>query len=223
MMKRGSGNAVHDRVQQHFGEVGREARRMERRFPGWVSRDELVSWGGMGLFEAARRFRPERGVPFVQYARHRVRGAMLDGMRETSGGSQSLWRARRQESEASTAALTAHAERLAGARTSGWLAETGSDEWGEPIALTNEPDPEARASGRELEGAVEEAVRALPDAEATLIRRHVLADAPLAEVAVELGVSQPRAHQIRARALRRLAPRLRGLSTPEAGVNLAAG
>ncbi len=196
---------------------------MERRFPGWVSRDELVSWGGMGLFEAARRFRPERGVPFVQYARHRVRGAMLDGMRETSGGSQSLWRARRQESEASTAALTAHAERLAGARTSGWLAETGSDEWGEPIALTNEPDPEARASGRELEGAVEEAVRALPDAEATLIRRHVLADAPLAEVAVELGVSQPRAHQIRARALRRLAPRLRGLSTPEAGVNLAAG
>ncbi|MCP3982836.1 MAG: sigma-70 family RNA polymerase sigma factor [bacterium] len=218
MMKRGSGNEVHDRVQKHFGEISREARRMERRFPGWVSRDELESWGGMGLFEAARRFRPERGVPFVQYARHRVRGAMLDGMRETSWGPQSLWRARRQESEASTATLRAHAERLAGARTNGWLAEIGSDELGEPIALTSEPDPEARASGRELAGAVEKAVSSLPQAEATLIRSHVLADESLAEVAVKLGVSQPRAHQIRARALRRLAPRLRGLAAPETGV-----
>lgn len=223
MMERGSTDAVHHRVQTHFAEVVHEARRMERRFPGWVSRDELVSWGGMGLFEAARRFRPERGVPFAQFARHRVRGAMLDGMRETSAGPQSLWRARRQEGDVAAAAMNTHAERLAGARTNGWLAEIGSDEWGEPIALDGEPDPEACASGRELAGAVEEAVMTLPEAEATLIRRHVLADESLADVALELGVSQPRAHQIRARALRRLAPRLRGLSMPEGGADLAAG
>lgn len=223
MMERGSTDAVHDRVQAHFAEVVHEARRMERRFPGWVSRDELVSWGGMGLFEAARRFRPERGVPFVQFARHRVRGAMLDGMRETSAGPQSLWRAQRQEGDVATAALNTHAERLAGARTSGWLAEIGSDEWGEPIALDGEPNPEAHASGRELAGVVEEAVTALPKAEATLIRRHVLADESLADVALELGISQPRAHQIRARALRRLAPSLRGLSTPEGGEGRAVG
>ncbi len=215
MVERGSTDAVHDRVQAHFGEVIDEARRMERRIAGWVSREELVSWGGMGLLEAAQRFRPDFGVPFTQYARYRVRGAMLDGLREVNGVPQGLWRARSREDEAASATLDAHAERVAGARTSGWLAETGSDEWGQPIAVDREPDPEAMASDRQLAGVVEEALDALPEAEATVIRRHVLADEPLAEVALELGVSNPRAHQIRARALRRLAPRLRGLAHPE--------
>lgn len=43
--------------------------------------DELVGDGMVALVEAAERFDPERGVPFTAFARHRVRGAMVDGYR----------------------------------------------------------------------------------------------------------------------------------------------
>lgn len=222
MGESGDTDEIHDRVHLHFGEVELEARRMARRLGpnarSWVSHEELVSWGGMGLLEAARRFEPDRGVPFAHFARPRVRGAMVDGLRESNETPQRLWRARSAaEGEPSSAAvLSHHAERLAGARSTGWLAEAGSGEDGDPVALAREPDPETAASGRQLAQVIAAALEALPLQEARLIRLHVLADEPLAEVAGSLGVSVPRASQLRARALRRLEPRLRGLSQPDA-------
>lgn len=199
------------------------ARRLGSSGRTWVTHEDLVSWGGMGLLEAARRFEPDRGVPFVHFARPRVRGAMVDGLRETNETPQRLWRARSSGAEepGAAAVLNHHAERLAGARSTGWLAEAGADEDGGPVAVTREPDPETAASGRQLAQVVETALRTLPGQEADLIRLHVLADQPLAEVASSLGMSVPRANQLRARALRRLAPRLRGLSQPDAGLDLA--
>ncbi|MEO6601306.1 MAG: sigma factor, partial [Polyangiaceae bacterium] len=46
--------------------------------------DDLVGAGREGLLNAARRFDPERGVPFGAYANLRVRGAILDGVRQLS-------------------------------------------------------------------------------------------------------------------------------------------
>ena len=223
-----SGDVVRDRVQRHFGEVETEARRMQRRLGphlrGFVGEDDLVSWGSLGLMEAARRYEPSRGVPFQHYARHRVRGAMVDGLREAHETPQRLYRARvADEGEAGTEAdhvLSHHARRVAGARSSGWLAETGSDDFGEPVALASDPDPESIASERQLAVVVDEALDGLPETEAELIRQHVLEDAPLADVARDLEISVPRANQLRARALRRLAPRLRGLAQPHGGESL---
>lgn len=44
-------------------------------------KDDLVSAGLEGLLHAARRYDPTRGVPFPRFARHRIRGAMLDTLR----------------------------------------------------------------------------------------------------------------------------------------------
>lgn len=191
---------------------------------GFVGEDDLVSWGSLGLMEAARRFEPTRGVPFQHYARHRVRGAMVDGMREAHETPQRLYRARVADTEEAGSdadvVLSHHARRVASARSSGWLAETGSDEFGEPVAVASGPDPESIASGRQLAGVVDAALNGLPDTEAELIRQHVLEDVPLADVARRLEISIPRANQLRARALRRLAPRLRGLTQPHAGESL---
>lgn len=72
--------------------VERAADRYLRRYPNLLGRAELVALGEDGLLHAARRFDRAMGVPFDLYARYRVRGAMVDGLRVAS-------RARRDDLE----------------------------------------------------------------------------------------------------------------------------
>lgn len=66
--------------------VRSEAQRIARLLPdGAVERDDLVGHGHLGLVEARRRYDPTRGVNFELYARHRIRGAIFDGLRQTLG------------------------------------------------------------------------------------------------------------------------------------------
>jgi RNA polymerase sigma factor for flagellar operon FliA len=43
--------------------------------------DDLVAYGAHGLLQAAERFDSTKGVPFEIFARYRIRGAMVDGIR----------------------------------------------------------------------------------------------------------------------------------------------
>jgi RNA polymerase sigma factor (sigma-70 family) len=45
--------------------------------------DDLIALGRMGLMQAAIRYRPETNghAPFAAYAKHRIRGAIKDGLR----------------------------------------------------------------------------------------------------------------------------------------------
>lgn len=43
--------------------------------------DDLVSYGMLGLFEAADRFDPKHGANFMTFAYYRIRGAIYDGLR----------------------------------------------------------------------------------------------------------------------------------------------
>lgn len=62
--------------------VRAEARRIARRIPpGGPSFDDLVGFGHVGLLEARRRFDPTRRINFEAFARHRIRGAIFDGLR----------------------------------------------------------------------------------------------------------------------------------------------
>src|SRR6478735_2065497 len=54
---------------------------MARRCPDWVPREDLVSAGMVGLIEAADRYDDSRQEPFVAFAEHRIRGAILDELR----------------------------------------------------------------------------------------------------------------------------------------------
>lgn len=63
-----------------------EARRIAGLMPdGAVEVDDLVGYGHLGLLEAQDRFDPRRGVNFEIYARHRIRGAIYDGIRQSIG------------------------------------------------------------------------------------------------------------------------------------------
>lgn len=68
--------------QSHMGLVRHTARKHLR--PG-VTMDELCTVGMTGLWQAAERFDPERGVAFTVFATPRINGEIADFIRITFG------------------------------------------------------------------------------------------------------------------------------------------
>jgi RNA polymerase sigma factor (sigma-70 family) len=69
-------------IVQYIGHVHVLAKRLQLCVPSCVTYDDLVGAGTIGLIQAVDRFQPSRGLKFGTYARHRIRGAMLDFLRE---------------------------------------------------------------------------------------------------------------------------------------------
>lgn len=69
-------------ILEHYPLVRIIAMRMVRRFPAHVEVDELVNIGTLGLIDAIDRFEVARGVPFKAYAEIRIRGAIVDALRD---------------------------------------------------------------------------------------------------------------------------------------------
>jgi len=57
------------------------ASRISMRVPPNVSLDDLISCGTMGLLDAISKFDPTKNVKFKTYAEVRIRGSILDGLR----------------------------------------------------------------------------------------------------------------------------------------------
>src|SRR5262245_31785912 len=72
------------------------ALRLAQRLPTQVELDDLISVGTIGLIDAADRYRASTGVPFEAFARRRVRGAMLDALRDLDWAPRSIRRLRRE-------------------------------------------------------------------------------------------------------------------------------
>jgi RNA polymerase sigma factor for flagellar operon FliA len=68
-------------ISEHADAARRIALRMARRCPDWIAREDLVSAGMVGLIEAADRYDDSRQEPFISFAEHRIRGAILDELR----------------------------------------------------------------------------------------------------------------------------------------------
>jgi RNA polymerase sigma factor FliA len=74
--------------------VRRMAHSMKRRLPGVVDQDDLVQSGLLGLLQAAQRYNGPH-ERFWYFARLRIRGAMIDGLRETDSAPRRLRRSAR--------------------------------------------------------------------------------------------------------------------------------
>jgi RNA polymerase sigma factor for flagellar operon FliA len=64
--------------------VKRVALHLKVRIPPFMELDELMQVGMIGLLEAARAFDPTKGIEFESFALSRVRGAILDEVRQLS-------------------------------------------------------------------------------------------------------------------------------------------
>jgi RNA polymerase sigma factor for flagellar operon FliA len=69
-------------VLQHLPQVRLIAKRIHDRLPPHIALDDLISTGVVGLIEAVDNFDPSFNVQLKTYAERRVRGAIMDSLRQ---------------------------------------------------------------------------------------------------------------------------------------------
>jgi RNA polymerase sigma factor FliA len=97
-------------VIEHLPLAKAVAIRMYQNLPVHIDLDDLVHAGVLGLFDAATKFNPEKQVAFSTYAKHRIKGAILDSLRQLDWASRDL-RRRHKQMEAATRELQATLQR----------------------------------------------------------------------------------------------------------------
>ncbi len=76
--------------------VKRVAFEMRQHLPPHVDMDDLVGAGTLGLVDALRKFDPSRKVKLESYARHRIRGGILDSLRTLDPATRDMRRRARK-------------------------------------------------------------------------------------------------------------------------------
>jgi RNA polymerase sigma factor FliA len=103
---------VRDRiVLEHLPLVKAIAVRVHENLPVHVDVDDLFHAGVLGLFDAASKYNPDKKVAFSAYAKHRIKGAILDSLRQLDWASRDQ-RKRQKQIESTTRDLTAKLGRV---------------------------------------------------------------------------------------------------------------
>jgi RNA polymerase sigma factor for flagellar operon FliA len=79
-----------DMITRELPNVYYVAARIRERLPQHVDMEDLVQAGVIGLIEAYRTYDAKKNAGFSTFAKFRVRGAILDSLRELDWGSRSL-------------------------------------------------------------------------------------------------------------------------------------
>ncbi len=213
--------------------VKMSARKMSTRLPSHVMVDDLESSGQLGLLDAIDKYDPQRGVKFEVYAAPRVRGAMLDELRQMDWAPRSV-RAKEQAVNRGVDELIANLGRMPTAgEVAGHLdkelrefhndiaitmhtqvqnldmpinAEAGESTLGDFVASTN-----AIEDGLLLDAQiVARAIQSLDKREQLTLALHYYRGYTLAEVGRTFGVTESRACQIHTKALKEIRAKMTG-------------
>lgn len=87
-------------VMRELSQVYYIAARIRERLPQHVDLEDLVNAGVIGLLEASRSFDSSKAAQFKTFAKFRIRGAILDSLRELDWGSRLMRRRGREIAEA---------------------------------------------------------------------------------------------------------------------------
>lgn len=88
------------RLVEHLPMVRYIARRVHERLPQYVDIEDLISAGVFGLMDAFNKFDHSKMVQFKSYAQFRIRGAIIDSLRELDWSPRELRRKGRAVEEA---------------------------------------------------------------------------------------------------------------------------
>ena len=189
--------------------------------------DDLKGYAHEAVTEVVQRFDESRGVSFRGYARLRLRGAILDGLRKESGLPRGV-AARLRALEAADLYVDASAEEsakrpasaaeadarvqkflkgLATAYATGLVAREGGE-----VASAPEDhevlDPERAAGRKELRALLDRALTDIGEPEGTILRRHYFLDEDLQDAAASVGLSKSWGSRLHARGIDKLSRRL---------------
>ncbi len=216
------------------------AGRMSSGLPAHVEEADLISYGLEGLINAIERFDLEREIKFETYAITRIKGQIIDALRQLDWVPRSV-RARAREIERAHAKLehrlhrTPTDEEIAGelgistdefqeallkisnstvvALDELWSV---SDSSGDQVSLLDTlhdpdaPDPEALLDASEVKDRLSDAIAALPEREKLVIALYYYENLTLREIGEVLGVTESRVSQLHTKAVLRLKSRLQG-------------
>lgn len=230
------GGLSHDEVnaliEQHLPLVKHIVFQVAVHFPRHVEREELARAGALGLVEAARRYSPDREIPFNRFAARRVRGAMLDSVRSADWAPRSVRRLARQfdqmeqqlasqlgrmpKTSETADAMGMDTKEVSKLRSQLYrsvvlaLEHEMDSEDGEELNLLDVlPDqknlePDEQLEGRELYAYLQDAISLLPERHRLVIVGYFLEEKTSVDLARFLGVTESRISQLRSDALEML-------------------
>jgi RNA polymerase sigma factor FliA len=216
--------AVEALVTANLPLVGHLVREAAARLPRHLDTDDLYGAGAMALFQAAQAYDESLGVPFARFATTRMRGAMIDQMRQRDWATRSV----RSRARAINAVADELTKALHRSPTDAELAAaSGMSEQEvrqvlqstdraallslDPITPDDEglgaglvdvaPRPDEALLAAERVGYLRDAIAELPERARRVVTGYYLENRQLTELAEELGVTQSRASQLRAEGL----------------------
>lgn len=223
---------------QHYPLVRTIAGRLVRRLPASVDVNELIQEGFIGLIDAIDRYDPSRSVPFKAFAEIRIRGAMVDKLREIDHVPRSVRRkyaelqnareqlrrelGREPGAEEMAKRLGMNAQEYDDFQTDAQIysmisinAPVGED--GDQDIQSTIEDPEAQSAPDliehfQLNDRVKEAIGRLPERQRIVVELYYMRAMSLKEIADLLGVTESRACQLRGAGVDSLKKRLMGIS-----------
>jgi len=201
--------------------------------PSYIDREDLESYGVIGLLQALDRYQPQRGLRFETFALSRIRGAVLDYLRsldpltrrerrswkEVMAAYQKLEGERGRETtlveiakelEVSLEEITWAIER---GKSSFFLSlEEEKEEEGRLIDGVSEErlafNPEALLENEEMLNYLGKAIEELPERERLIITLYYFEGLTLKEIGAILEIKEPRVSQLISRALLKLKAKL---------------
>ena len=222
-------------IKEYAPLVKRIAHHMMLRLPSSVAVDDIIQAGMIGLLDAAGRYDDLRGAQFETFAAQRIRGAMLDELRQADWMPRSLRRDMRRvetamsklqqrlgkppsESEVAKELgmpLNEYQQMLFESRGAQLVYyedfhSEGDESFFDRYDFEGGADPLALLQDEHFRGALIKAIENLPERERMLMGMHYEQDMNLREIGEVMGVSESRVCQLHSQAVARLRGYLKG-------------
>jgi len=224
-------NTVRDRiVLDHLPLVKAIAVRVHENLPVHVDLDDLVHAGVLGLFDAACKYNPAKRVVFHSYAKYRIKGAILDSLRQLDWASRDL-RKRQKMVEAITRELS---DKLKRAPTEAEIVERlgiGLDRWRRMVVelrtvglmsassyasdreqnstpefpASRDSQPDRMCVREQMREVLAVAVKTLPERYQKVVLLYYNKELTMREIGGILGINESRVSQIHKTALEKMA------------------
>jgi len=216
-------------VLEHLPLVKAIAVRVHENLPVHVDLDDLVHAGILGLFDAASKFNPEKQVAFSSYAKHRIKGAILDSLRQLDWASRDM-RRRHKQVEAATRDLSSTLQRapteaeiaaklgmdvdrwrtmMLDLRNVGLVSASTRSNENEDLPAPDFPSkpetqPDSICAREQLRGVLGDAMKTLPERYQKVVVLYYTNEMTMKEIGGVLGINESRVSQIHKSALEKM-------------------
>lgn len=217
-------------VLEHLPLVKAIAVRVHENLPVHVDLDDLVHAGILGLFDAANKYNPDKQVVFSSYAKHRIKGAILDSLRQLDWASRDM-RRRHKQVEAATRDLAAELQRapteaevaqklgmdvdrwrnmMLDLRNVGLISASTRGNEGDDLPAPDFPckpetQPDSICAREQLRAVLGDAMKVLPERYKKVVLLYYTNELTMKEIGGILGINESRVSQIHKSALQKMA------------------